>query len=121
MSADPQEIRLTPPVLVLRMLEKMIRDLILLHRRIVVTIHRGVYYDNKDRCDEIRATIEDTETELRLLVPLRDASQLMLPLFSETELRTAEASLEMITVFEEEVKDGAEWLQEVLETCAEPE
>ncbi|KAL0635426.1 hypothetical protein Q9L58_005634 [Maublancomyces gigas] len=121
MSADLQELLLTPPALFLKMLEIMNLELASLHRSIVPALHRRIDDHSEGQCDEILVFIDDTELQLKMVPLLRDASGLMVAQFSETEMDYVETWLEMMTMFEEELKKAIEWLNDVLDMCVGPE
>lgn len=121
MSTDLQELLLTPPALFLKMLENMNLELASLHRSIAPAVHRQIDDHSEGECREIRVFIEDTELQLKMVPLLRDASELMAPLFSATEMDYVETWLEMMAMLEEELTKAVEWLHDVLETSVEPE
>lgn len=121
MPADLPELLLTPPAGFLKILENMTRELDSLHRSIVPTLRRRIDVHTEGECDEIRIFLEDTELQLKMVSLLRDASWLMVPQFSDTEIDFLDTWLDMITRFEEELKKAVEWLTDVLEICSEPE
>lgn len=119
MSAELQELLLTPPDGFLKMIEDLITELDSLHCRIFPTLRRRIDDHSEGELDDIKAFIEDVEVELKLVVLLRNASGLMVPQFSEIEMGDLDASLDILARFEEELQKAVEWLHGVLDKCAE--
>lgn len=119
MSADLQELLQTPPAGFLKMLKDLISDLDSLHRIIFPTLRGRIDDHCEGELQDITAFIEDTEVQLKMVALLRDASGLMVPLFSETEMHELDASLFNLGRLQEELKKAVEWLHGVLDKCAE--
>lgn len=119
MSADLQQLLLTPPAAFLEMLKDLIVELDSLHRSIFPTLRRRIDDHSEGELDYITAFIEDVEVQLKMVALLRNASGLMVPQFSETEMDDLDALLNILALFEEELPKAVTWLHGVLDKCAE--
>lgn len=119
MSAELQELLLTPPAEFLKMLKDLIAELDSLHRSISPTLRRRIDDHSGGELDDIIAFIGDVEVQLTTLSLLRHASGLMVTQFSETEMDELDGLLNILMMFQEEMRKAVEWLFGVLDKCAE--
>lgn len=119
MSPDLQELLLTPPAGFLKMLEDLIVELGSLHSSIFPTLRRRINDHSEGELEDITDFIGDIEVQLKTLSLLRNASDLMIPQFSETELDHLDELLDILGQGEEELQKAVAWLYGVLDKCAE--
>lgn len=118
MPDDLRELLEIPPVRFIKMLENSYNDLDTLHDNIVPALRRRITDHTVAQCAEIQTFLDDTGLQLGMASLLRSASGLILPMFSASEVVEMDNWLDMIAVFEEELKKAVEWLHGVLDKCA---
>lgn len=114
MSANVQDLILTPPDTFLDLLRTMTRELDSLCRHIEPAIHQHIDNHSEANCDQIRKFLDNAERELGRAAVLRAASASIVDLVSDLEGVRLETLLALMGTVERELRAAVDWLNDVL-------